>query len=346
MITVRHFGDDDLESLRGLVREVWSDRPPEVFDRRWWWLMRQPAPLFVAEDRETGRLIGMCAYVPFNFHANGVDERGAWFVDFFVSPEQQGKGVGKTITLEVMNRFPVTASLSQSDPAWAAFRKLGWRPRAFAKLYLHVAPSLWNLWPARGSSTITLVSEICPALLSPEVAQEIDNLWSATRGTYPALALRDSTTLQERYGASERRSYEMVRAYRGGQLIGYMISRLLPRNSLRSLRRLDIGLIADYLIRAEEAEVFIQLLRKATRTSLARGAQAMLCMAGCSMAERALRGGGYLHSSTPLIGRKLRSLDIGFTFYSTSTDWPDPSEWFLTLGDCDLDLLWGETPIS
>jgi hypothetical protein len=44
---------------------------------------------------------------------------------------------------------------------------------------------------------------------------------------------------------------------------------------------------------------------------------------------------------TPLIGKRLRSLDIGFISYGAV---PQSANWFLTPGDCDLDLAWGETP--
>jgi len=339
VIQVRPYLDEDKESLRQFTREVWSNQPAEVFDRRWWW-RHSIAPLIVAIDDQTNRIVGMCAYIPFRLHSGGTDERAAWFVDFFVAPGQQGKGIGTSLTREVMNRFPVTASLLQSDAAWAAFRKLQWRPRSWAKLYLHVAPALWHGFAKwRRGSRITVSSQAYTSALSPDIGARVDRLWRSVCDSYDAIAVRDSASLNDRYGRFEQRRYRLFLAYRDDRLIGYMISRVLPKNSLRSFRR-SFGLVVDYLILNDDPDVFRALLGKAADASVAEGARAMMCMSTSNAIGRALVKAGYLHSGTPLIGRRLGTLDVGFTFYGS----PVSSNWFLTSGDCDMDLSWGDTP--
>jgi GNAT superfamily N-acetyltransferase len=340
LIQVRPYLDEDKESLRDFVRELWSDRPVEVFANRWWWRY-SIAPLIVAVDEQTNRIVGMCAYIPFQLHSGGTDQRAAWFVDFFVAPDQQGKGIGKSLTREVMNQFPVTASLLQSDAAWAAFRKLRWNARSYAKLYLHVAPALWHgsaKW--RRSSRITVSSQPYTSALSPDIATRVDRLWRSTCGSYDAIAVRDSTSLNDRYARLVQRRYRLFLAYRDDQLIGYMISRVLPKNSLRSFRR-SFGLVVDYLILNDDPDVFRALLGNAAEASVAERARAMMCMSTRNVIGRVLARAGYLHSGTPLIGRKLGALDVGFTSYGSV---PASSNWFLTSGDCDMDLSWDETP--
>jgi GNAT superfamily N-acetyltransferase len=342
VIRVRPYVDDDKEFLRTFVRELWSDRPAEVFDNRWWW-RHSTSPLIVAADEQTNRIVGMCAYIPFRLRAGGTDQRAAWFVDFFVAPDQQGKGLGKLLTCEVLNQFPVTASLSQSDAAWAVFRKLQWHARSYAKLYLHVAPALWHgsaKW--RRGSKITVSSQLYTSALSPDIAARIDDLWRSVRGLYDAIAVRDSTSLNDRYATFEQRRYRLLLAYRDDQLIGYMISRVLAKNSLQSFRR-SFGLVVDYLILNEDPDVFRALLGNAAKASVAEGARGMMCMSTSNAIGRVLAGTGYLHSGTPLIGRKLGKLDVAFTSYGLERA---SSNWFLTPGDCDLDLSWGETPTS
>lgn len=344
MIT-RHYAESDHEALRDLVADVWPERPAEVFTNRWWW-RRSPAPLFIAEDSDSGKLTGMCAYIPFTLRSGGTDHAAAWFVDFFVSRAQQGKGLGKSITVEVMGRFPVTASLMQSDPAWRAFKKLGWSERRFAKLYLQMFPSVQRYWTRRSSSTVKLVSQPFDRELPVEIAAALDALWLSEREAYGAIAVRDSTTLGERYAGWKERSYQLLLAYEGSTLAGYMITRTLPKNSLRSMRRLRIGLVVDYLIRGGRRDIFRLLLSEATDAAVTDGATAMLCMAASDELGQALAAAGYLHSGTPLLGRKLHALDVGFTRYTADATFVDRQPWYLTLGDCDLDLVWGETPLS
>ena len=335
MIRVRPYSNEDKEALRRFVRGVWPVRPDEMFDKRWWW-RRTPPSLFLAVDDDAQRIVGMCAYIPFELHSDGNDERAAWFVDFFVSPDQQGKGIGKSLTREVMKTFPVTASLSQSDDAWATFRKLEWSERSYAKLYLHIAPKLWP--GPRHHPDIAITSHPFDSNLAPEIAGQIDRLWLSARDAYKAIAVRDSATLNTRYARFEQRRYRLFLAHRDGEIVGYLISRVLPKKTLRSFHQ-SIGLVVDYLTINDNADAFSALLRSATTASLSAGARAMLCMSTHSGTSGVLTKAGYLHSGTPLIGRKLRALDVGFTCYGPVV----PSNWFLTPGDCDLDMGWAET---
>ncbi len=341
MIVVRPYLPEDRELLRAFIREVWSEKPEAVFDNRWWWRSPSP-PLFVAVDAQSECIVGMCAHIPFALRIGEIERQSAWFVDFFVSPEQQGKGIGKLLTQEVMKRFPVTASLAQSDAAWFAFKKLHWNDRSIAKLYLHLAPALWHGSDTLQSAGITVSARIWGSSLPLEVANELDAFWLAARSQFDAISVRDSQTLQLRYGGFDRRDYRMLLAHREGELVGYMVCRTLPRNSLRSLRR-SIGLVADYLILNDDPAVFRTLLKFAAKVSVGAGARAVLCMSNGSRTAAVLSRAGYIYSGTPLIGRKLRSLDVGFTCYSEDSL---PKDWYLTPGDCDLDLSWGETSLA
>src|SRR5262249_45945911 len=154
--------------------------------------------------------------------------------------------IGSSLTRAVMQKFPVTASLSQSDPAWATFRKLQWSDRTFAKLYLHIAPRFLH---RRANDRV--VSMRFERSLAPDMAERIDGLWLAVRATHVAMPLRDADHLNRRYGHFRGRSYCLSVAFRGDEVAGCMITRILPRNTLRSLRW-SIGLVVDYLVRDQD----------------------------------------------------------------------------------------------
>src|SRR4051812_33447428 len=107
--TIRPYDDADKAAFLELVKRVWSfNKDPEArFHQRWWWQRAKP-PLFLLEDGS--RLIGFCGHIPFSLRAGGREVPSAWFVDFFVLPEYQGKGLGKRLTKMVQDRGAVTGA--------------------------------------------------------------------------------------------------------------------------------------------------------------------------------------------------------------------------------------------
>ena len=128
-LIVRPYASQDHTRLMALLREVWShkrDIERHVRDR-WWWRWDEP-PLYVVEDPAQDTLAGLCAFMPFALRTNGMELPSAWFVDFYVRPKYQGKGLGKRLTQAVQNRHAVTASLSQTAMAYRVFQKLSFQP--------------------------------------------------------------------------------------------------------------------------------------------------------------------------------------------------------------------------
>jgi hypothetical protein len=269
-----------------------------------------------------------------------------------VSHGHQGKGLGKALTEAITERTPVLASLSQTDAAWKVFQKSGWHPRQTAKLYLCPLPMIPGAMPLLRSVLPTapaLRMEV--AAISGPTDPELDALWNELRDSFDALVVRDARQLWSRYGMRQDRGYRIIRACRDNRLCAYMIVRVCPPNSLRSLKRYPmgrhpLGLIVDYLVQPDEPRVFAALLDEAGRTLAARGARSILCLSTVPAFHRPLVVRGYLHGGTPLLARKLSSMNVGFTFFTK----PGERElaerrWFLTLGDCDMDLTWGESPV-
>jgi GNAT superfamily N-acetyltransferase len=353
MYEIRLYRPDDRERLRSLIRNVWPERPPQAFDCRWWWYYEKP-PLFVAEEKGTGAIVGVCASPPFSLFSRDKTVSGVWFVDFFVLNEHKGKGLGKALSRAVMEQCPVTASLSQTDEAWAVFKKLGWHERQVAKLYLNpmaLLPGVVPVLNALGAADPSVRIERCAAADITADDYELNNLWETLRTRYEALTLRDAGQLRVRYGLRSDREYLMLRAYRAGRLCAYMMIRICPPSSLRSLKRYFIGryplgLVADYLVDPDEPLVFATLLDAASRVSMKQGAKSLLCLSTVPAFHHALVSRGFLHGSTPLLGHKLSTMDVSFTYYNR----PGHEElascgWYLTLGDCDMDLTWGESPV-
>jgi GNAT superfamily N-acetyltransferase len=333
---VRSYAQADRLPLLELMRQVWPHKPEvdHEVNRRWWWRQPEP-PLCVVDDPAGRRLVGLCAYMPFTLRARGQDLSSAWFVDFYVLPGFQGHGLGKRLTTWVEERFAVTASLSQTEMAYRVFKKLGWHERTPVTMYV-------NPWPMRGflpKAADGLRMSSSPIERGFSAAADLDGLWSRLRDAYPSMACRSSADLVRRYAPREGRSYRLVCAYRGQECVGYLISRMVE--SASDTAPGAQGLLVDYLVGPQDADVFAGLLGVAVNALLDAGAKRIACLSTVPSFERVLRGAGFFAPATPIIGRAFRHNTKWLTYHSkVDPSLVDPSRWYLTLGDCDLDEVW------
>lgn len=320
---VRPYAGGDRARLIELLQQVWPNRRPiePHVDRRWWWQFPEP-PIVVIADRRSEQLAGVCAYMPFPLFSRGRGRSAAWFVDFYVLQEHQGRGFGRRLTRAVQDRFSVTASLSQTAMAWRVFQKLGWRDRAAVQIAMHPWPKPWMF---RSGSGYELSRHPIDAKLP--VKSDLDALWAAVMEAYPAIASRTSEELVRRYSSHGGRAYDLICARRGGQCAGYMVVR-------------SPGLIVDVLARPDDAGAFKAMLSEAGRHLIELGARRLYCLATPQAWRRVLARHGFLSAGTPVLGARLESQTKWLTLFTTESSVPEPGDWFVTLGDCDLDLAW------
>ena len=335
-LIVRPYATQDDVRLLALLRAVWShkrDIEKHVEDR--WWRQWDEPPLYVVEDPDQGTLVGVCAGIPFALRTNGMELPSAWFVDFYVRPDYQGKGLGKRLTQAVQDRHAVTASLSQTAMAYRVFQKLGWSDRSPVTLYVHPLARRWMFRSA--SSQHRIVTAAFDGSLP--VWLDVDALWVRVRNAFPAIAVRSSASLLARYAARGDRQYVLVGAYRGHELAGYMIVRVVE--ALSSNARPPQGLIVDYLVHPDDTDAFGALLSEAASMLVARGVNRIYAISTVPACQRVLRARGFLSPSTPLLGRWITGNTKWFTFVAKpGVLSPLPGDWHLTLGDCDLDYAW------
>jgi GNAT superfamily N-acetyltransferase len=331
VITVAPYAAGDKESLYGLLSDVWPGEIRESHDRRWWWREDNP-PLALAWD-EQGSCVGMCGGIPFVVRARGEERRGAWIVDFFVRSDQRGRGVGGMLVRHFEPQFDFLASLNQTDAAYSAFRRAGWRGRSWSSFFLLPSPGLHRALSLLGGGPSGNV-DVSRADGPP--GMEYDALWKELRDSFDAASMRDRGAL-DALTSRAGREYVLLRASRNGVLRGYFVLRELGPGSIRSFPRFPILLVSDHLAPGNDSAVFGALMAEAARLASARGLHFILCMTTQRAQQQVLTRRGFLSSGTPLLGRKLRKLDVGFTATPTAP----AGNWYLTPADCDLDILFG-----
>lgn len=334
-ITIGPFDVAEKDRLYEFLLEIWTDQSRDSLDRRWWWRFTPP-PLLVARDTDDD-IVGVCAYIPFSLWTEAGERKGAWIVDYFVRSTHQGRGIGRRLVEAVEGRFEFMASLNQSDAAMAVFARMGWTERSYVSLYICPAPRLARaLLGVRARTGPEVNVSVSPAAFGAE----FQRLWEACRDSLAPIADRSASYLQNRFGPASGRDYRLITARVNGTLAGYMVMRSLPRGSLRSLPGQAVGLVADYLVDPAHSAVFASLIREATKLTGAH-ARFLIALAVDETSQRVIRRSGFLGPDTPLIGRRLRRLALGFTATASA---PRHAPWYLTPLDCDLDLLWGSNP--
>ena len=334
-LIVRPYAPADKPRLIELLRQVW----PHKHDigahvaNRWWWQWAE-TPLFVVEEPAAARLVGLCAHMPFTLRTSRQELPGAWFVDFFVLPAFQGLGLGVRLTRAVQERYALTASLSQTAMAYRVFHKLGWSERMPVTLFMR---PLALPWPSGGGPRDLTISTsaVDPGLSD---AEELDALWAGVQDAYPAIAVRSGAAIRQRYASHGGRAYQMARVYRGSVCTGYMVARVVtPMSGARPTQ----GLIVDHLVAPGDAASFKALLTGATNWLAEQGARRIFCIATPLTLQRVLRSRGFVSPSTPLLGRFVSGNTKWLTYATTPASViVEGLDWYLTLGDCDVDAAW------
>jgi GNAT superfamily N-acetyltransferase len=333
---VRPYESADRTRLLDLMRQVWS-RKVDVdkhVESRWWWQWDEP-PIYLAESPGEGRLVGLCAFIPFTLLSSGRELSCAWLVDFFVLAECQGRGLGKRLTEAVQNRFDLTASFSQTDMAYRVFRKLGWSARAPMPLYVHPRPMRWMFARASGGLRVS----VRPIDQARDVTADLDSLWTRVGDAYPLIAVRSAERLLRRYATQGDRAYSLLCGHREQACVGYMIVRVVHSRSGGAPAA--HGLIVDYLVHPDDGAAFAALLSRASATLIDRGVKRIFCISTSPRCQRVLASRGFLSPGAPLIGRALLGNRKWLTYHAKIVSClVDPAAWFLTMGDCDIDYAW------
>jgi GNAT superfamily N-acetyltransferase len=343
--TIRPYERRDRQALRELARALWPQKDA-IFDQRWWWWLFEEPPLWLAETRETKTLVGFCGYIPFRLYHQGVEFSAAWFVDFYVLPAHQRKGLGSRLTRAVSDQFPVAAtlpvSLRPSDAAAAVFERLGWQPLAVLHRYIFpwsVLPGAQKVLAAGGRVLAGLTCAAAPLLEESAFDERFDRLWLRVRDLLSPVVARDAAALRARYSRQPAHPYILLQCARAGELAGYMILRLCGKNTLAPLRWFRLGIIVDYWADPRDEQTLSAMLIEAKRYLLRHGAQVLICRNTLQGFHRHLIRSGFVYAGTPVIGAALSRLPGGFTFRCRAGNvLPETATWHLTLGDCDSDL--------
>lgn len=254
----------DDEELFSLYREVFGEDLTESSRRRWrWQYLDNPhtAPdgpeIWVARDG--GALLGQYASMPVRLWWGGREVRSSWGMDVFVRAEARGRGVGQVLFTAWSDHVEVALGLGLTPSSYGLFKKLRYDdvgPVPFFQKVLDAgAVARRRLGRVAGTLVGPLVAlglglrhpertraghEAVQVAAIHEFGPEYDRLWERARGSFALCVRRDAAYLNWKYARVPNRRYDLSEARRGGELVGFAVSRVAEHAGLRLGWLLDV----------------------------------------------------------------------------------------------------------
>ncbi len=350
----RAAADDD--ELFTLYREVFGEDLTESSRRRWRWQYLdnpQTGPdgpqIWVAKD--DGQPLGQYASMPVQLWWGGREVRSSWGMDVFLRPEARGRGLGALLFGTWSDHVEVALGLGLTPSSYGLFKKLRYAdvgpvpflqkvldPRAVARRRLQArlpgalaAVAAAVAGPLAGASLGMRHKERArPESKDVEVRAVTrfgaahDGLWERARESYAMCVRRDAAYLNWKYADCPHRQYAMCEAWRGGELLGYAVSRHALHDGLRLGWLLDVFAHADD--HAAKDALIGAVLDDLRRAGVAR-AQAFSLNAAL---RRNLEQRGFFPGASPMqFCVRSRVDDHGAL--------GDTGRWHVVFGDSDMD---------
>jgi len=332
-LSVREYTPSDEDAVLELLRASLGGGPTGVRSSaffRWKHVWNPFGPTFMLVAEEGGAIVGLRAFLRWEFTAEGNTFRAVRAVDTATHPAHQGRGIFKRLTLEAIDALDGDADLVFNTPnaqSLPGYLKMGWtmvgrlpvwirvrRPVRFARGVRHLDET--------SAVDVLPVPPDAPSVLQDETA--IAELLAGLDAPADRLSTRRSPEyLRWRYGSGSGLGYRTVADVDGdGRLRGLAIYRARPRGPLREATLAEV--IAPRAARADIARLLRRVAREADVDHVAfhptPGSAAALA-AACSGFARAPGG-------MTFVARPLRP---GIR--------PEPTSkgaWALSLGDVEV----------
>jgi GNAT superfamily N-acetyltransferase len=338
----------DDEELFSLYHEVFGEDLTESSRRRWrWQYLDNPhtgpegPEIWVAKD--DGRLLGQYASMPVRLWWGGREVRSSWGMDVFVRREARGRGVGVVLFTAWSDYVEVALGLGLTPSSYGLFKKLRYDdvgpvpfflkvldPRAVAARRFGAGPGLLVAPFLRLGLRLLHPERRAPGSEEVGVARvtgfggDYDRLWERARGGYAMCVRRDAAYLNWKYARCPHREYELREARRGGELVGFAVSRQVEHEGVRIGWILDV--FADPADAAAKDALIAGVLDGFRRSGVAR-AQAF-SLNGALGAD--LKRRGFLRGVSPMQFCVRSRIEDGGALR-------DLGRWHVVFGDSDMD---------
>lgn len=275
-----------------------------------------------------GKVAGVNGMMPVQAWVKGQQVPAIWSCDTLVLEQFRGLGIGKGLLQRVSHEAPFVLGYGISDMSDPILAKAGWAPfDGVMGLYYsisepgtkgaikNIASSVLRLTSAVARSKDPVISVSCrPASFDASH----DHLWKSATAEDVGMVIRDTAYLNWRYRDHPSFRYEVLEAFKNGQLKAVLV---LRHDELESV-------IVDYVGERQNVQLMNALLGFAVRKLIDSDSRRIRCETSLPMLQKCLRQFGF----RPYLGQ--------FRFRShvhpdhRNAQQPD---WFVMTGDSDND---------
>ncbi|MEW6608779.1 MAG: GNAT family N-acetyltransferase [bacterium] len=343
--SVRKYTKEDKELLFKLYEEVWGKEIAQVCRKRWDWKFEdnpnnpKEGP-FIRILEYKGQLAGFICGISSKVLINTKTYQAYWLVDHMTHPKYRGRG--HLLIKKAYEENPLNIGFP-TEPAY-----LLWKRIAGFDVHISFNPLMKKSVNLENTVTkfvknkliakfITLPLNLLFDLIfkpkkSPLITltqissfnSRIDDFWNRISKNFNAISIRDMKYLNWRFVRCPDVQYTIFLAERKKEISGYIVLRVYQ----------NTGYIVDFLA---EKEGFESLIWQATKYFKEQKVNSICCLEPKdAFYLKPLKKCGFFVRNDSTVYRFIgRSIipDVPMEFLR------EPKNWFLTLGDSDLDMI-------
>jgi GNAT superfamily N-acetyltransferase len=349
-VEIKQFELSDEQALLSFLRHAYPDDPRKCDPAFWrWHYLENPytavddIPLWVVKNGS--EVVGQLATIPVDLKVGEATTRAIWILDFIVSENYRGRGLGKRLVLAAREWCPTMITLGINEQSTAVFRSLQWEAlgglHRYHKLLFpgyafgeiaKVAPLrvLANLGfaPSRAKLARRIEGDNAAIRSITSFDGAFSQLWSRASVQWPCAVKRDPDFLDWQFRRQPGKQFEVLGYYEGDLLAGYVV--LFFRKPERGGVSPKAA-ITDLCYQPEFADRIIEgLLAAALQQTLARRAGSLVTDILDERVEAWLKRYGFwqIKNSPQFMASTNERQELVY----------EPRNWYLTRADSDVSI--------
>lgn len=334
-VIVSRYREFDREPVFEFLRMVYSRERSAQLIAQWDWkyvgnpFTRKDGP-YVLLARADNAIVGMLGATPLRVHIRGKEQWVMNSGDGAVHPGFRRQGIAMKMARVYIRDHPLGFGWANPISFQGATQsKLSPGTRLIPQVKL-LLPEFFSRILARAQFKPAL--QATPVGLSihriETIDERFDSLWERARGNYAVMVVRDRAYLSWRFATRPDAQYAILGATRENHFVGYLVIRIVKKNCWR------LGYMVDWLIEDDSFAVFAALARQGIADLYKLGAAFITARTLTPRYFEMLSRLGFFSwtwSRPEYLLTRVNASDPALQIFA------NPGEWFLTMGDGDLE---------
>lgn len=347
---IKQFELSEKKELLRFLQTAYAENPRMWNERFWdWHFTENPyvetdnLPVWIIKNG--AEIVGQLGAIPVRLKVGETTRDAIWILDFIVSENYRGQGLGKKLVAAAEQFCPLGLGVNTNEQiAPLLLQKLGWKivrkiPRYHKILFPGEALSeISRVKPLRVFSN-TVFTPLRPRKIKNFLARNnlrfvenfdssFDVLWRESAAQWSCGVAREATILTWQYRSQPDKKFDVLGFYDNEKLLGYAVLFFRRRDERDALPKAAITDLCYHS--SKPIETIDRLLQGALQLALERRAGTLVTDVADDLIEERLRHCGFSRVKNPL-QLMVKTPTAQNILY-------DASRWFLTRGDADISI--------